>query len=208
MSFYFKGYDNRGYFVEIPAGLAVVEGFVDSITVPWDVSVPNITYGTFAITEPNDVWASAGASVTTFLDMAVVGPVDDVAIFGLVIADILDFSVNEANDVFAGLGIVSTTLGFDLTEDDDIWFSTGGAVLTPATFAVTDRTDTFLGHAFVGYFFLPEQEILYVASENTVMRVPANTSVKIRIAPKPIDLETLDVDTTMITKKRNRSRLQ
>jgi len=205
MSFYFKGYDNRGYFVEIPADLAVVEGFVDSITTPWDITVPNITYADLAVVDTNDVWASAGASVTTFLDMAVVGPVDDVAVLGVVIADILDFSVNEALDVFASGATITTTLDLDADEDDDVWAS-GQVVSVLLSLAGTDTPDEYDGRAFVGYFFLAEQEILYVSSENTTMTVPYNTN-RIRIAAKPLPPERFPVDTTMITKKRNRSKV-
>jgi hypothetical protein len=206
MSFYFAGYDNRGYFVEIPAALAVVECFVDSITVPWDISVPNITYADFAIVDTNDIWASTATDVFTFLDMAVVGPVDDVAVLGVVIADILDFSVDELHDVFTGTATVTVTLDFDTLEDDDVWTS-AQVVSAGMALAVTDVPDEYDGRAFVGYFFLTEQEILYVSSENTTMTIPYNMN-HIRIAAKPLPPERFPVDTTMITKKRNRSRLQ
>jgi hypothetical protein len=207
MAFYFKGYDNRGYYTHIPSALAVVELFQDSITVPWNITVPNISYVDIAIVEAADIWASTPSTITTFLDMAVVGPVDDVFGSSTVILDDVALAAVEAIDVFAGaIPVVLLTADLDVTDDDDVWGSAVG-VSAGMALATTDRTDVFLGGAFVGYFFLPEQEILYVKGEHTVMHVPANQTA-IHIAAKPEELGPRSVDTGMITKKRNRSRLQ
>jgi hypothetical protein len=200
MSFYFKGYDRGGYYVVIPTDLAVLEArdtaaFVIEVT---------LTYADLAVLESADTW-SGPLVVTTFGDFAVSDITDSLAV-DLQIIETVDLSATETPDVLAGT--VSVTLGADLDALDEVdtWAS-GFDVIAQLALAATDLPDIFHGGAFVGYFFLPEQEVLYVASENTVMRVPANNTT-ITIQPELDEIEPLPVETVMKTKKRNRSKLQ